>query len=117
MTESQWEAVKNEMVPVMSRTAANEDTISYSDLMKQVTTVRIGPDDPAVGSLLGQISEDEDAAGRGMLSVVVVHKTGDKMPGPGFFALAETLGRDTSDTVECWVSELNWVHKYWRSAT
>jgi hypothetical protein len=80
MTESQWESVKSEMVPVMRRTATNEDTISYSDLMKQVRTIRIGPDDPAVASLLGQISEDAGAAGRGMLSVVVVHKTGDKMP-------------------------------------
>ena len=38
------------------------------------------------------------AAGRGMLSVIVVHKQGDMQPGPGFFELAQRLGRDTSDT-------------------
>ena len=36
-------------------------------------------------------------AGRGMLSVIVVHKVGDMQPGPGFFQLAKKLGRDTSD--------------------
>jgi len=35
--------------------------------------------------------------GRGMLSVIVVHKEGDMQPGPGFFELAGELGRDTSD--------------------
>ena len=56
--------------------------------------------------MLGQISEEEDAAGRGMLSVLVVHKDGDKMPGPGFFTLAKKLGRDISDRDKCWSDEL-----------
>jgi hypothetical protein len=46
--------------------------------------------------MLGEISL-EGAAGRGMLSVIVVHKDGDMQPGPGFFELAEELDRDTSD--------------------
>jgi hypothetical protein len=36
--------------------------------------------------LLGQIPSEEDAAGRGMLTVIVVHKVGDMQPSPGFFA-------------------------------
>jgi hypothetical protein len=34
-------------------------------------------------------------------------------PGPGFFELAEKLGRDTSDILDCWVNELKKVHAYW----
>jgi hypothetical protein len=48
-----------------------------------------------------------------MLSVIVVHKTGDMQPGPGFFQLAKRLGRDTSDTTTCWIEELRRVHQYW----
>jgi hypothetical protein len=36
-------------------------------------------------------------------------------PGPGFFELAEKLGRDTSDIVKSWVDELKKVHAYWNS--
>ncbi|MBL7131901.1 MAG: hypothetical protein ISS45_10975 [Candidatus Omnitrophica bacterium] len=63
--------------------------------------------------MLGEISGEEDAVGRGMLSVVVVHKHGDMQPGPGFFDYAEELGRDTSDILKCWVEELKKVHAYW----
>jgi hypothetical protein len=48
-----------------------------------------------------------------MESVVVVHKIGDMQPGPGFFELAQLLGRDTSDILRCWVSELHRVHAIW----
>jgi hypothetical protein len=47
------------------------------------------------------------------LSVIVVHKAGDMQPGPGFFELADRLGRDTSDIIRCWVSELKKVHAIW----
>jgi hypothetical protein len=48
-----------------------------------------------------------------MLSVVVVHRTGDMQPGPGFFELASDLGRDTSDILKCWIDELKRVHRAW----
>ena len=47
-----------------------------------------------------------------MLSAVVVHK-GDRIPGPGFFTLARSRGRDTTDEVKCWVEELRKVHDTW----
>ena len=55
--------------------------------------------------MLGEISEEEDAAARGMLSVLVVHKGGDLMPGPGFFDLAASLGRNTTDRLKFWAEE------------
>jgi hypothetical protein len=44
-----------------------------------------------------------------MLSVVVIHKTGDTMPGPGFFELAQELGRDVSDQLKLWSEEMRLV--------
>ncbi len=48
-----------------------------------------------------------------MLSALVIHKTGDQEPGPGFFELAKDLGKDTSDMLTCWVTEVKKVHDYW----
>ena len=77
--------------------------IPYSELVEQVKTIELEPWSVALASMLGEISTEEDAAGRGMLSVIVVHKYGDMQPGPGFFELAEELGRDTSDILLCWI--------------
>jgi len=87
--------------------------ISYSDLVSRIETIRMEPDSFALAHMLGEISEEEDATGRGMLSVIVVHKDGDMQPGPGFFQLAKKLGRDTSDKTTCWVEELRRVHGHW----
>jgi hypothetical protein len=61
--------------------------------------------------MLGDVSIEEDAGGRGMLSVLVVHKVGDQKPGRGFFELAQQLGRDASDSDACWVNELQTVYR------
>jgi hypothetical protein len=53
----------------------------------QLQTVRLDPDSNARAAMLGEISTEEDEASRGMLSVLVVHKDGDKMPGAAFFEL------------------------------
>ena len=48
-----------------------------------------------------------------MLSVRVVREDGDMRPGPGFFWLANELGRDTSDIERCRVEELTRVTEVW----
>ena len=35
---------------------------------------------------------------------------------PGFFELAEQLGKDTSDILLCWITELKRVHAHWGAA-
>ena len=87
--------------------------IAYSDLVSEMTSLSLQAHDPRLFHLLGQISSEEDAAGRGMLTVIVVHKVGDMQPGPGFFELAKSLGRDTGDILKCWVEELHRVHGIW----
>ncbi len=85
----------------------------YSELVGKVKTVQLNADSFALFELLGEVSWAEDKAGRGLLSVIVVHKAGDMQPGPGFFKLAKKLGRDTSDILVCWIDELKKVHGYW----
>jgi hypothetical protein len=87
--------------------------IPYSELVEQIRTIKLAPESYALASMLGEISTEEDKQGRGMLTVIVVHKHGDMHPGPGLFELAKRLGRDTSDILKCWVDELRQVHAYW----
>ena len=87
--------------------------ITCLDLAGEITSIQFEAHDPRLFQLLADVSLDEDAEGRGMLSVIVVHKYGDMQPGDGFFKLAKKLGRDTTDTMNCWVKELNKVHACW----
>ena len=110
---STWKAAKKEATDLMAARANVRGMIPYSELVRGIRSIRLEAHDKRLFHMLGEISTDEDVAGRGMLSVVVVHKVGDMQPGPGFFELAEQLGRDTSDILKCWVEELRKVHGYW----
>jgi hypothetical protein len=108
-----WNAAKEEMRQAMIERAKLRGMIPYSDLCKKVTAVTLEPHSYALAAMLGEISADEDAADRGMLTVIVVHKVDNMEPGPGFFELAKELGRDTSDILRCWIEELKTVHRVW----
>jgi hypothetical protein len=112
-TPDEWQTAKGEMRDVLVERAKVRGMIPYSELTQNVESIHLEPDSYALAAMLGEISADEDAAGRGMLSVIVVYKDGDMQPGPGFFELAEELGRDTSDILSCWISELKKVHRVW----
>lgn len=112
-TDGDWSAAKAEMKGILSRRARVRGMIPYSDLVSQVKAIQLAPDSRALAAMLGEISEEEDAEDRGMLTVIVVHKHGDMQPGPGFFDLAERLGRNTSDITKCWIEELKRVHAVW----
>jgi hypothetical protein len=108
-----WDAAKAEAREIMIERARLRGMITYSELVKHVRSITIGAHDPRLDHLLGEISSDEVAAGRGMLTVLVVHKVGDMEPGDGFYRLARSLGRGTSDLQKCWIDELHRVHKDW----
>ena len=90
-------------------------TVTYNDL---AAVVGWDMDDPAaareVAGILRAISTAEHAAGRPLLSVVVVGvKTG--RPGKGFFKLAQRLGRyDGAADGAFFAQELRRVHGHWR---
>lgn len=108
-----WRAAKKEAKAILAERAALRGMISYSDLAAQIASLRFAAHDPKFFHFLGEVSSDEDEQGRGLLTVIVVHKTGDMQPGPGFFELAQSRGRDVSDILECWVDELHKVHAIW----
>ena len=97
----------------MQRVAARRGLIAYSELSNLMKTFRIEAFGLPMSEMLGEIAEAEDEAGRGLLTVIVVHKAGDQEPGSGFFELAEKRGRDVSDRMVLWVTEFKKVHDYW----
>ena len=111
--QSDWDAAKDEARQVMIDCAKARRMIPYSDLVRQITRIRLQAHDARLSHFLGEIASEEDEQGRGLLTVVVVHKSGDMQPGPGFFELAQSRGRNTSNIVECWVDELKKVFAYW----
>lgn len=112
---SDWNDAKEEMRQILIEKAKAGKTIAYSELTARLHTITFAPRSSAFAAILGEISTEENSAGRGMLTVIVVHKQGDMQPGPGFFELAETLGRDTSDIEKCWINEINWVFSIWKA--
>lgn len=111
--QHEWDAAKAEMREALVERAKVRGMIPYSELVEKITTIELEPNSYALAAMLGEVSTEEAASDRGMLSVLVVHKIGDMQPGPGFFELAGELGRDTSDILKCWVDELKKVHRAW----
>ena len=108
-----WEAARTEARDAMVAVAARRRLIAYSDLVAEIRSLDLEPQEDRLAHLLGEISTVEHEAGRGMLTVVVVHKHGDQMPGPGFFQLARSLGHDTKDREAFWIGELEKVYAAW----
>jgi hypothetical protein len=110
-----WENAKSEAREAMIAAARSaKGTITYDELASQIRSLRLEPVSLALRELLGEISFAEDMAGRGMLSVVVVHQSGDGLPGHGFFTLARGLGRDTSNQEKLWAAEFARVREAWK---
>lgn len=112
---AKWELAKAEARDVMYRTAAAGMTIAYSDLVAQIASIHLEAHDPRLARFLGQIAREDDDNRKGLTTVVVVHKSGDMQPGPGFFEMAESQGREVEDHTTFWIEELKSVQKYWRS--
>ena len=110
-----WDAAKREAMALIRERARTRGMIPYSELVDGIIAIRFEPYARPLFDLLDEISTAEAAAGRGMMTALVVHKTGDMQPGPGFFELANRLGRDVSDITTCWVEEFKKVHAAWTS--
>ena len=108
-----WEAARAEARDAMVSVAARRCLIAYSELVAEIRSLDFEPQEDRLAHLLGEISTAEHEAGRGMLTVLVVHKQGDQMPGAGFFELARSLGHDTTDREAFWIAELEKVYGVW----
>jgi hypothetical protein len=85
-----WNSAKDVLRKALWEIAARESQITYGEATRVIEhMVALDPHDSVFHHMLGQISVEEDRAGRGMLSALVVHKGGDGFPGPGFFDLGQ----------------------------
>jgi hypothetical protein len=96
-----WNKAKDEAKNALMERARVRGMMPYSELVTHIKAMQLEAHDTRLFHLLGEISEEENDAGRGMISALVVHKAGDMQPGPGFFELADHLGKDTSDILRC----------------
>jgi hypothetical protein len=104
--ETDWRRAKDEARMAMVKRARLGRTMTYTDLCNKIGAISFDPHDPRLPHFLGEISREEDAEGRGMLTAVVVHKH-DGQPGKGFFELARSLGRRVVSEEDAWIAEIN----------
>lgn len=112
-SKKDWESFKQEAQDILIRVASGRGMITYGELASQMKTIQVDPHDMVLWEVIGDVSRNEERAGRGLLSVLVVHKHGDMEPGVGFFDLAKYFGRGTSDKTKCFVEEMHKVHAVW----
>jgi hypothetical protein len=113
-TDDEWAGTKRQLRTFLIATARKRSVVPYSQVVKQIGPIRFSPDDYGFHRMLDETSVDEDANGRGLLTVVVVHKDGDMQPGPGFFELARDRGRQVANIEKTWINELKAVWRYWK---
>ena len=87
---------------------------TYGDLVRDVSQIiDFGtPRNAVFHCLLGQISDEQEEKGRGLLTALVVHKD-DLNPGAGFYEGAAKWGRDITDRERCWNEEIEKLRKIW----
>jgi hypothetical protein len=112
-----WNAARREAKATLADRARVRGMVPYSELVNKIQSIRFEPHDTRFFHFLGELSREEDAAGHGMITALVVHRHGDMQPGPGFFELAESLGKDLTDVLACWIREVHQVHSYWERNT
>jgi hypothetical protein len=88
--DAQWEEAKSQAITVLTKCARSGETIPYSRFVKRIKAI---PDlnyhgDTRLDRLLDEISLQEDDAGRGLISALVVEKVFPNLPSDGFFELA-----------------------------
>ena len=116
VTEMQWAEAKGFVKMLLIMTAKGRHLITYGELSDQVQRVLDIEIDRHLdmGYLVGELSENEYAAGRHMMSAIVV-KAEDQTPGMGFFECADMLGVVYTDRTRMWGSEVRAVHELWHA--
>ncbi len=122
INSEEWDAAVNEIKSILSnraKTMEGDEPITYRVLLNHIrhlikSSPLIDEQDKRFHHMLGDVSRAEDKAGRGMLTVLVVHKGHDLLPGNDFFNLARQLGYTFKDKVELWDKMFKKVCAAWR---
>jgi hypothetical protein len=112
--ESLWDRTKTEALAVLQQLARARETITYSQFVKRVKATKLKyHGDERLERLLCEVSVDEDEAGRGLISALVVTLAAPPMPERGFFTLAAERGRIASSPHDLWQAERDAVWAAW----
>jgi hypothetical protein len=87
----------------------------YADIARffDLDEIRGEGDVARISAGLGDLARSEHEAGRPLLPAAVINREFNN-PGPGFFSIAQELGRHRGrDELAYWTGELNAVHEYW----
>ena len=109
----EWNDAKRQVREVLIDCAKARDVISYFELAVRVAAIKLDPDSLALRTMLREIGNEEHAAGRGMLTALVVSTASQRRPDLEFFYLATQLGKNTNDVLRCWINELKRLFRYW----
>jgi hypothetical protein len=114
-SSNQWQRILNEIREKLIYQAKLLKPISYGDLCRQLNYCSMEPNDNALHTALGEISEAEYKAGRGFLSVFC-GSSGDRhtMPGDGFFKMVIDLGGNYKNKIDFVKDEREKIHNIHR---
>ena len=88
--------------------AKRRESVSYSELRPEAPQTLAVP--------LDETNKYGQRKGRPLLSAVVTHKEGDRMPGEGFFRIAWELGQYRGgDPEPYWARDLARAWDYWET--
>lgn len=107
------EKIRNKLIEI----AKEQSLISYGELAGFAgMPFDVDSERNRLYAILDEINRGEDAQGRPMLSVVVVHKD-DGKPGAGFFKLAKHIGKQKKSVSndDFFRSEIINVFNYWKN--
>ena len=85
-------------------------TITYGEM---ATAMLLSPQSAQFTDTLNELSRSENAAGRGLLSVLVIRQR-EGTPGIGFFRLARELGHQFDDEEQFFREEVERVTAHWQ---
>ncbi len=107
----EYALVYNELITA----ARYRGTVTYQEIAKLMgIPLAGGYMAKLIGEILGEISEDEVAHGRPMLSAIAVGVSG--LPGDGFYNWAREIGRLTTQTNDqFWTEEKKAVYDTWKT--
>ena len=109
-----WTAAKKAARDFLEDIAKAGKTTDYSDVVLSFRSIlRKEPNDALFHTMLGQISVEEHAAGRPLLSCLCLYRETWSIGG-GFYEMAEGEGYPVDDKLKFWVEEMNRTHAYWK---
>ncbi len=109
-----WDQAVGQIRDTLEARARERRTITYGDLVRELTALRLHPHHPALPELLDAVDRASDAADGVMLAAIVRHARGDHMRGRRFFRTAAALGRDVGEDPHAfWVSEVEQVFAHY----